>query len=541
MPFNPLVLLVALPLLTGIVSVPLVQRLRLSRGIGILSQVVTLSFAIGLLLWAQGDAGTDVGGVLVSQMGGWAAPFGISLIHDALSGLLICSTALVVLAGYLCGIEMLSPVAERRYYHPLIHFLHAGVNLSFLTGDLFNLFVAFEIMLMSSYGLLCLGGNRSALTQAYKYVLLNLLASTVFVIGAGMTYGMMGTLNMAHLMQLSQQQDALGLAAPIGFTALGILLLLVFALKGAVFPLWSWLPDAYPTCPIPVLAIFGGVLTKVGVYAIARLYPAVFDAGDNGAVIAPLLAVASAATMLGAALIAITQKRLRLSLSMMVVAGVGYAVLGIAVGSPDAFAGSVFYMTQSMIVAALGFLLCGLIEARTGTDGYNRLGGLYRGHPWLAAAVFIAALTLVGLPPLSGFYGKLLVIREALLPTGDAGTGLAPGRQIWWAGLAGILAGALALLAMLHAWTQIFWLKAEHPDDDLTTARSQSRLSPLRPAVAAPALLLVATLFLSLFPQPVLAIAHTAGRQLHDPTPYINAVMQAPPEVARHEAEGVGH
>ncbi|MEL7089996.1 MAG: proton-conducting transporter membrane subunit, partial [Planctomycetota bacterium] len=305
-------------------------------------------------------------------MGGWAAPYGITLVFDALSGLMLAAAALVALGTLVHGFGSLSPRTERRYFHPLVNFMMFGVNLSFLTGDLFNLFVAFEIMLMASYGLLVIGGGRDQLRHAYKYVVLNLLASAVFVIAAGMAYGMFGTLNMADLSRITTQFAAAG-ELPAGFTALGVLFLFVFTLKAGVFPLWFWLPDTYPTCPISITALFGGVLTKVGLYAIARTFPLIFFAGpDADRVLVPILAMGAAMTMLVGVLGALRYSGLRRVLCLMLIVGVGYSLLGITVHSAGGLSGAAFYMAQSMIVMAALFLCCGMIERAVGTDETGR-------------------------------------------------------------------------------------------------------------------------------------------------------------------------
>ncbi|BAM02831.1 proton-conducting transporter transmembrane domain-containing protein [Phycisphaera mikurensis] len=514
------VLPVLLPVLLGIASLPLVPRVRACGRVISVGLVANL----GLCLWllnAVASAPDAVSAVLSSQMGGWAAPLGISLVADATSSMLLASTALVAFCGHLYAVAALPETLQRRYFHPLFAFLVAGVNLSFLTGDLFNLFVAFEVMLMASYGLVVLGGGRVQLAQAYKYVLLNLLASTLFVTGAGLVYGMFGTLNVADLCRTFLEP---GFEPPAGFAAVSVTLLIVFALKAGAFPLWFWLPDVYPSLPTPTLAVFGGVLTKVGVYALARLFPAVFGANHAADAIGPLLGLTAGATMLVPALMAVAYPRMRMVLCMMILTGVGFALAGIAVGSADALAGTVFYCVQSMLVVSVAFLLCGRLEAAAGTDrfrGGRVPGGLHRGHPWLAVGLLAILLALVGLPPLSGFYGKLLIVQEAL------GTGHPV------LGVVALLTGAVTLLAVLRAWAGVFWVfpEAEEP--------AEAAAGPVPPAPArcgwhravAVALLLVAAGWMSLAPEPALALAKRAGAGLAEPTAYVRAVLPADPAV----------
>ncbi len=514
-----LVLPVLLPLLLGVLSLPLVRNLRASGRVVSVGLVVNLALCGWFLARVAGA--TDAVSAHADQPDGrLGRALGISLVADATSAMLLTSTALVAFAGHLYAIAALPDAAQRRYFHPLFAFLVAGVNLSFLTGDLFNLFVAFEVMLMASYGLVVLGGGRIQLAQAYKYVLLNLLASTLFVTGAGLVYGMFGTLNIADLYRILATP---GFEPPPGFAAVSVTLLIVFALKAGAFPLWFWLPDVYPALPTPILAVFGGVLTKVGVYALARLFPALFGASHAADVIGPLLGLIAGATMLVPALMAVAYPRMRMLLCMMILTGVGFALAGVAVGTPDALAGTVFYCVQSMLVVSVGFLLCGRLEAVAGTDrvrGGRVPGGLHRGHPWLAAGLLVVLLALVGLPPLSGFYGKILIVQEAL----------STGRVVL--GVVALLTGAVSLLAVLRAWSGVFFV---FPEADATDGEAARPAPP--PArcgwhrAIAIALLLTAAGWMSLLPEPLLALARRAGAGLAEPTAYVRAVLPADPNI----------
>ena len=515
-----IVLLIALPMLTGAATLPLVQRLVACRVLGVIGLTSTLVASLFLLARADRE-----GGLLVSQMGGWAAPYGISLVLDTFSGMLLVGAAFVMLCGMVASFTGLERRIERRYFHPLFHFMHAGVNLSFLTGDLFNLFVAFEIMLMASYGLMCAAAESRRLAQAYKYVLVNLVASALFVLAAGLVYAMFGTLNVADLMTHVQATLASGEALPTGFAAVAAMLAVVFGLKAAVFPMWFWLPDAYPTLPTPLLAVFGGVLTKVGVYAFARLFPPIFLNGDDAAFLDWLLAAFVAVTLLLAGWIAVAYRRLRHGVCMLVIAGVGVSLAGVLIGSDDGFAGVAYYSVQSMLACALAFMICGRIEAVTGTDALDApaTGALFRESPWLAAAALFAFLTLVGLPPLSGFYGKLLIVQAGLTGTsGGLGVVLA---------LAVLLGSGLVLLAVLRWWTEVFWLPSEPLDDQQEAQRGGSgRRAGLDAEGVAVGLLLAGSLLLGLTPQPGLHLAKDAGARLNDPVArYAQAVLNPRP------------
>ncbi|MFN3166797.1 MAG: proton-conducting transporter membrane subunit [Phycisphaeraceae bacterium] len=515
-----IVLLTIIPLVAGLISIALINRKVLSRLVGVLSYTTMLGLALSLVFKITHAPERE--SVLVSQMGDWTAPFGISIVFDSLSGLLICAASAVGLGAYIHSFSVLDPRTERRYYHPLMQLLMFGVNLSFLTGDLFNLFVAFEIMLMASYALLVIGTGVKQLRQAYKYILLNILASTIFLMSAGMVYGMFGTLNIADLARIIAEIEADPTRSlPAGFQALAVLFLLVFGLKGAFFPLWFWLPDTYYTIPISIAGLFGGLLTKVGVYTVARLFPLIFASdgttsligdqwvGGTSGVIKVLLIVAAAFTMFLAVLGAVSQHNVRKILSVHVISQVGYMVFGIAVMSGHALAGCAFYMVQHMVVKCALFLCCGVMEKHAGTDDLDKLGGLLKRDWPLAVLFFIAAMSLVGLPPLSGFFGKMVIIKEGF------------GQGQWYLGVIGLVTGALTLLSMLKIWSYGYW----NPDQAPTVNKPAAVKASCRSAYAGIAMLVVFALFLGFGAESVYKVANRAGDQLENPRTYITAVL----------------
>jgi len=270
---NWIVLLMAFPMGAGILTTLLRGHVTSQRLVGIVSLSSTLLLSILFLVKMDGPQS-----MLFSRVGEWNPPYGIAIVFDGVSGILLVVSSLVALACYLHSFSVLDRRIEKGWFHPLFHLLMMGVNFAFLTGDLFNLFVAFEIMLMASYALLTLGATRAQLSQAYKYVILNLIGSTIFVLGAGIVYGMMGTLNYADLARIVAEAHASNEALPRGFQSVAVMLLLVFGLKGAIFPLWFWLPDTYHTLPTSISGLFAALLSKIGVYAILRLFPMVFAA-----------------------------------------------------------------------------------------------------------------------------------------------------------------------------------------------------------------------------------------------------------------------
>ena len=516
-----IILLCVIPLVAGLISIALINRKAMSRLVGVLSFSMMLGLSLSLVLKITA-AQDPADSILVSQMGGWTAPFGISIVFDSLSGLLICAAAAVGLGAYVHSFSVINPVTERRYYHPLMQFLMFGVNLSFLTGDLFNLFVAFEIMLMASYALLTIGGSKAQMSQAYKYILLNVLASTIFLMAAGMVYGMFGTLNIADLARIIAEIEAdKNRELPAGFKSLAVMFLLVFGLKGAFFPLWFWLPDTYYTVPISIAGLFGGLLTKVGVYTVARLFPLIFGSdgtstiengimiGGTSPIIQTILIVAAAFTMFLAVLGAVSQHHVRRILSVHVISQVGYMVFGIAVMTGNALAGCAFYMIQHMVVKCALFLCCGVMEKHAGTDDLDKLGGLLKRDWFLGVLFFIAAMSLVGLPPLSGFFGKMVIIREGFL------------EGQWYLGVIGLVTGAITLLSMLKIWSYGYW----NPDQAPTTEKPEAVKASCKPAYAAITALVICALFLGLGAEAVYKVANTAGEQLDNPKHYITAVL----------------
>ena len=512
---NYIILFIAIPLGAGLLSLPLVGKSIPSRIIGTTSFLATFMLAVYWLI--QGHA-QDL--IYVSQMGKWGAPYGISVVFDNLSGLLLATASAVALGSYVHSYSTNVKSVEKGYFHPLIQLLMFGVNLSFLTGDLFNLFVSFEIMLMASYALLTIGNNALQMRQAYKYVLLNLLASTVFVIGAGMVYGMLGTLNMADLALIVRSRLESGLGLPTGFTALAIMFLLVFGLKGAFFPLWFWLPDTYYTTPISIAGLFGGMLTKVGVYAVVRTFPLIFTQAtmfdghvtDSRIVILAIIAVSAAFTMFLGVLGAVSQHNIRRILSVHVISQVGYMVFGLAIMTGWALAGCIFYMIQHMVVKCSLYLCCGIMEKHAGSDDLDKLGGLLKKDTLLGVLFFIAAMSLVGLPPLSGFFGKMVIVWEGF------------GNGLWWLSIIGLLTGALTLLSMLKIWSYGFW--NPEPKKYPHACNPQTVKSTSKSGYVGIAMLVGLALFLGLGANPVYQIANRAGEQLVNPDRYINAVLE---------------
>ncbi|GAB3207326.1 Na+/H+ antiporter subunit D [Marinactinospora thermotolerans] len=426
---------------------------------------LTVVLAIGLVLLF----GSDAHGPQVVHVGGWEAPIGIALVADRLSALMVTVSAAITLGVLVYsigqGMADRDEVTPLAVYHPTYLILVAGVSNAFLAGDLFNVYVGFEILLTASYVLLTLGGTQARIRAGATYVVVSLLSSVVFLIAIGLVYAATGTVNMAQLaVRLPGVPEDLRLV-------LQVMLLVAFAIKAAVFPLSAWLPDSYPTAPAPVTAVFAGLLTKVGVYAIIRTQTLLFD----GEAVADLLMWAALATMLIGILGAVAQTDIKRLLSFTLVSHIGYMVFGVALTSVQGLSGAVFYVAHHITVQTTLFLVTGLIERRGGSASMDDLGGLAKLSPLLAILFFVPAMNLAGIPPMSGFLGKLGLMQAGV----QAGTPLA---YLLVAG--SVLTSLLTLYAIARVWNYAFWrapsegmvaepgtvLETSEEDDDSATS-----------------------------------------------------------------------
>ncbi|WP_031088573.1 Na+/H+ antiporter subunit D, partial [Streptomyces sp. NRRL WC-3549] len=387
-------------------------------------------------------------GPLHVDLGAFPPPLGITLVADRLSGLMLTVSSAVTLAVLVYSLgqgmadrDQETPVAV---FHPAYLILVAGVSCTFLAGDLVNLFVAFEIMLVASFVLLTLGGTGPRIRAGSTYVIISLFSSMLFLTAIAMTYAATGTVNFA---QLSARLPEL----PLGVqTLIQAMLLTVFGVKAAVFPVAAWLPDSYPTAPAPVTAVFAGLLTKVGVYCMLRTETLLFPGNRLGDL---LMAVALFSMVVGI-LGAVAQTDLKRLFSFTLISHIGYMIFGIGLATREAYGGAIFYVVHHITVQTTLFLVAGLIERRGGTNELTRIGGLAKAAPVLAVLFFVPAMNLAGIPPLSGFIGKLGLMRA----------GVADGSAWAWILVAGAtLTSLLTLYVMAKVWNLAFW-RAEPPD-----------------------------------------------------------------------------
>ncbi|MCZ2822252.1 monovalent cation/H+ antiporter subunit D family protein [Modestobacter sp. VKM Ac-2977] len=482
---------------------------RLDRVVGPAAAGGVLVFA-GFLL-----AATSGGAVPVLQLGGWQPGIAIVFAADTFSAVMLAVTSLLVLVSLPFAAALGED--EDPAFVPLVLVLLAGVSGAVLTADLFNLFVFIEVMLVPSYLLFAAGGGAERLAAARLYVSISLMASTVLLAGVGLVYGVAGTVNLGELAGAAESSPAVGFAAAVVLLALGV--------KSAVVPLHGWLPQTYSRTGPAVAALFSGLLTKVGVYAVIRLYSVVY--GGAPRYLWVIMAVALL-TMVVGVLGAVGEHAMRPVLIFHMVSQIGYVFVGLALSTATGLSATVFFLVQYVLVKTALLMCAGVVEHRYGTGDLDRLGGLARREPLLAGVFAVAALTLAGIPPLSGFVAKL----------GLASAAAAAGHHLAVALIVGV--SLLTLLSMVKLWNGVFW---EPPDEQPgadgdaepgeASAAADGGASPVasalgsrvRPLVLAPPLFLAASaVVLGLWAEPLLSLSTVAGADLADPAAYVAAV-----------------
>ncbi len=494
-----LILPIVIPMLSG-VSILLAFRSRVAQRFLSLAGSAALTLAAVLLL-----AEVSQTGIRVDRIGNWPAPYGITLVADLFSALMIVLTAVIGLAVAFYSLVSIDQRRETFGYHALYQFLLMGVCGAFLTGDLFNLYVWFEVMLMASFVLMALGAERRQMEGAIKYVTLNLLSSALFLAALGLLYGAAGTLNMADL---ARKFASLTDAPSQGLvTTLAMLFLVAFGIKAGLFPMFFWLPASYHTPPAAVTAVFSGLLTKVGVYALIRVFTLIFV--HHSELMRTVFLTLAALTMVIGVLGAVAQYDFRRLLAFHIISQIGYALLGLGLGSALALSGAVYFIFHVAIAKTALFLVSGLARQLHGTYDLKQLGGLYRSQPWLALLFLVPALSLAGLPPLSGFFAKLSLVRAGL----EAGEYVSV--------VVALAVSLLTLFSMIKIWVEAFWKPLPAGSAPASSA-VQGWLAPI-------AALALVTVAIGLGAGPAFGLAARAGAQLLDPTTYIATVLAEAP------------
>jgi multicomponent Na+:H+ antiporter subunit D len=485
-----LVLPIVVPLTTAVLLLLSPRSARLQRWMAFLGSAVLLACGLALL------ASVERHGIHVLQVGGWPAPFGITLVADLLAAILVVATGVVGVAVTVYAFAGVDPRREAFGYHPLMHVLLMGVSGAFLTGDLFNLYVWFEVMLVASFVLIALHRTSVQLEAAFKYVTLNLLASALFLTALGLLYGEAGSLNMADLAAIWPTRKA-----PAADVVLAMLFLSAFGIKAALFPFFFWLPASYHAPPAAIGAVFAGLLTKVGVYSLIRVFTLLFR--EAPPIVFSVIVVLSGLTMIVGLVGALSQRDFRRVLSFNLVGHIGYTTLGLGLGTPLALGGSILYLTHHILAITNLFLVGGVFLRLRRTTSLPSLGSLYRDHPGVSLLALVPILALAGVPPLSGFIGKLAIMRGAFAA------------EAWWSGGIVLTVSLMTLLSMGRLWDEAFWKPA--PDAE--------KAAPAPVTLVSIGMLSLLTLGLTFAAEPVVNLVMRAAQQLLDPAVYVNAVL----------------
>ncbi|TFE03775.1 Na+/H+ antiporter subunit D [Jeotgalibacillus salarius] len=484
---------ILIPLLAAVLLMFFPKRIKAQRTIALIGIAGTIIASIVLA------AEVKANGIQTVNLGSWPAPYGIPLVSDMLSVLLVLTSSILTFFVVWYAIYYMNESYERFFFYIGVMFLLVGINGAFTTGDIFNLFVFFEVFLIASYMLIVLGGKSGQLRESIKYVLINVISSALFVAAVAYLYSVVGTLNMANVSQRITELGSPGIVSVIA-----IFFLLVFGLKGAIFPLYFWLPGSYSAPPIPILALFGALLTKVGVYSIMRTYTLFFyhDQGLTHQILAVLALLSIVVGVIGA----VAYRDVRTIIIYNIVIAVGVILYGVSAMTPAALEGAVFYLLHDMIIKAALFLLIGIMIALAGSSHLNQMGGMIRDYPRIGWTYFVAALALAGIPPLSGFVGKLLIVQGGF-ETGDM---IGP--------LLILLSSLLVLYSAMKIFMNGFWGTPKEYHG--VSAKHANRLW-----VPAAGLVLIAIAY-GVGAEAVYPFIQMAAEPLIDPSIYIEAVLK---------------
>jgi len=476
------------------------NKIGIQKIISIIGSVISVAVSVWLFayIWEHGTQ--------TVQAGNWKAPFGIIFVADTLSATLVLLTAISGLA--VASFSSASVVAARlRFgYFPIFHFLLLGLNGAFLTGDIFNLYVWFEIIIISSFVLITLGGEKAQVEGAVKYFTLNILASTIFLTAIAVLYGLTGALNMADL---SVKVAAIENRGLVEITAM--LFLIAFGTKAAAFPLYFWLPASYHTPPSAVSAIFAGLLTKVGVYALLRVFTLIF-VGD--AFLANIITVMAILTLFSGGLGALVQNNLRKVFSYLIICHIGYMIAGLGLFTEVAIAGTIFYLIHDIVVKTNLFMVSGLMYRIRGTNSVQAMGGLYHDYPKLSLLIAIPLFSLVGIPPLSGFWPKISLLKAGFTA------------EQWWLVGAIIFASLITLFIIAKIWAGIVW-KSKPVAEEKSNFRYFAYLSNLKKTqmIAPIVFLSLVSLYIGFGAEHIQQLSSRIATELMDHQQYVDAVL----------------
>ncbi|MGB7785612.1 MAG: proton-conducting transporter membrane subunit [Salinimicrobium sp.] len=477
------------------------SRISWQKTISVVGSTLNLGVAIWLFttVWRYGTQ--------TVQAGNWAPPFGITFAVDTFSATLVLLTACAGLAVSSFSSGSVIPARLKFGFFPIFHFLLLGLNGAFITGDLFNLYVWFEIIIITSFVLLTLGGEKAQLEGAVKYFTLNILASIVFLTAIAVLYGLTGSLNMA---------DLAGKVAAVENRTLvqvnALLFLVGFGIKSAVFPLYFWLPASYHTPPSAVSSIFGGLLTKVGVYALIRVFTLIFEVD---ALLENVLLAIAVLTLFSGAIGAIVQNNIRKVFSYLVICHIGYMIAGLGMMTKVALTGAIFYLIHDIIVKTNLFMVSGVIYKIKATHSMRKLGDFYANYPKMSLLFAIPLFSLVGIPPLSGFWPKLSLI----------GAGWATENYLLIGAI--IFASFITLVVIVKLWGEVFWKTGKEVQKPRNFPYFQKLSGIKKTQMIAPIIFLsIISLYIGFGAENIQRLASRIAFELMDNQEYINAVLQ---------------
>ena len=484
---------IILPFFFGITLLFFKEKVRFQRIFTAFGLIVSFVASLILLFKVYKD------GVQTLTLGSWPAPFGIAIVSDMLSALLVTTSIAITFFVVIYSFKAIGEERERFFYYPSVLFMLVGVNGAFTTGDIFNMFVFFEVLLIASYVLIVLGGEKKQLRESIKYILVNVISSALFVVAIALLYSVIGTVNMADISAKVTEVGQPGI-----ITVIAVLFLLVFGIKGAIFPLYFWLPGSYAAPPMPVLALFGALLTKVGLYAIIRTFTLFFT--HDTAFTNELLLVLSLITIVAGCIGALAYFDVKHIMIYNIVIAVGVILFGIAQMNESGITGAVFYLIHDMIIKGALFILIGIIITLTGTSNLRKMGGLMKTHAPLGWMYLIAAFGLAGIPPLSGFTGKLLIVKGAFEADNVFGAIVVLGSSL------------IVLLSVIRIFIYAFWgEQVELPKTNRTSIRHM-----MIPAVT----LVMISIAYGVGTELLVPYMTNASEVLLNPSIYIDAVLK---------------
>lgn len=490
---NFLLIPILIPFFIGMILMFFQNNVPLQRAISLVTLACSSIVSFFVMLKVNHD------GIQSVTFGDWPVPFGITMVADGMSTLLVFTTFVLAFFIVWYGFDLIGTGREKHFYYPGIMMILTGVTGAFTTGDIFNLFVFFEVLLMSSYLLIVLGGEKKQLRESIKYILVNVVSSAFFVITVAYLYSVVGTLSMADISTKIADINQPGI-----ITTIAVLFLLVFGMKAAIFPLYFWLPGSYAAAPIPVLALFGALLTKVGVYAITRTYTLFFV--HDLSFTHELLLILSILTIIFGCIGALATFNAIQIIIYNIVIAVGVILFGVAQMNETALEGALFYLIHDMIIKAALFMLIGIVIYVSGTANLRKMGGLITHYPVLGWTFLVAAFGLAGIPPLSGFVGKLLIVQGAF----EAGN--------IWTSIFILASSLIVLLSVIRIFIYAFWGE----EGETVQINKKSYRNMLIPTV----LLVAISVAFGIGAEWVTPYMDTAAKILVDPTIYVDAVMK---------------